>query len=53
MAPVRHRGAPQGDSYVVGLDCGRRFAYDAKQWRIGPAFGKIRQKRTALRELEG
>jgi hypothetical protein len=38
MAPVRHRGAPQGDSYVVCLDCGQRFAYDAKQWKIGAAL---------------
>ena len=38
MAPVRHRGAPQGDSYVVCLDCGQRFAYDAKEWKIGAAL---------------
>ena len=38
MAPARHRGVPRGDSYVVCLDCGRRFAYDAKQWKIGAAL---------------
>jgi hypothetical protein len=38
MAPVRQRGAPQSDSYVVCLDCGRRFSYDAKQWKIGAAL---------------
>lgn len=35
IAPVRIRGAPQGDSYVVCLDCGKRFAYDPTLWKIG------------------
>jgi hypothetical protein len=35
VAPVRKRGIPQGDTYVVCLDCGRRFAYDSKEWKIG------------------
>jgi hypothetical protein len=38
IAPVRRHGAPQGGSYVVCLDCGQRFAYDAKQWKIGAAL---------------
>jgi hypothetical protein len=38
IAPVRLRGAPQGESYVVCLDCGQRFAYDAKEWKIGAAL---------------
>jgi len=35
IAPVRVRGAPQGESYVVCLDCGQRFAYDSRQWKMG------------------
>jgi hypothetical protein len=38
IAPVRRRGAPRGESYVVCLDCGQRFAYDADQWKIGEAL---------------
>jgi len=26
---------PQGESYVVCLDCGRHFAYDTLQMRMG------------------
>jgi hypothetical protein len=35
VAPVRKRGVPQGDSYVVCLDCGQQFAYNAREWLIG------------------
>jgi hypothetical protein len=35
VAPVRKGGIPQGENYVVCLDCGKRFAYDAKEWKIG------------------
>jgi hypothetical protein len=35
LAPVRKAGVPQGESYVVCLDCGQRFAYDAKEWKMG------------------
>jgi hypothetical protein len=38
MAPVRRRGAQRSDSYLVCLDCGQRFAYDANQQKIGAAL---------------
>jgi hypothetical protein len=31
-------GAPHGVTYVVCLDCGREFAYDWKEMRMGPAI---------------
>ena len=34
VTPVRKAGVPQGDSYVVCLDCGKQFAYDVKEMRI-------------------
>ena len=35
MTPVGKLGAPHGDTYVVCLDCGKQFDYDAKEMRIG------------------
>ncbi|MBV8730926.1 MAG: hypothetical protein JO336_14060 [Acidobacteriia bacterium] len=35
LAPVRKGGKPQGESYVVCLDCGQRFVYDTKEWKVG------------------
>jgi hypothetical protein len=35
VAPVRRRGVPQGETYVVCLDCGGQFAYDSLAWRVG------------------
>jgi hypothetical protein len=35
LTPVSKKGAPQGGSYVVCLDCGKRFDYDLKEMRIG------------------
>ena len=35
VAPVRKHGISQGETYVVCLDCGQRFAYDSQQWKIG------------------
>ena len=52
MAPMRQRGAPQGDSYFVCLDCGRRFAYDAKQWRSARRCRTTPMKRRALSARE-
>jgi len=28
MTPVSKGGVPQGDTYVVCLDCGKQFSYD-------------------------
>ena len=35
VTPVNKRGEPQGDTYIVCLDCGKQFSYDLKQMRIG------------------
>ena len=35
ITPVSKAGVPQGKTYVVCLDCGKQFAYDLEQMRIG------------------
>jgi DNA-directed RNA polymerase subunit RPC12/RpoP len=35
VTPVSIAGLPHGETYVVCLDCGKQFAYDMKQMRIG------------------
>jgi hypothetical protein len=35
LTPVSKKGVPHGDTYVVCLDCGKQFAYDLKEMRIG------------------
>lgn len=35
VTPVAKSDLPHGPTYVVCLDCGKRFAYDAKAMRIG------------------
>lgn len=35
VTPVSKAGVPHGDTYVVCLDCGKQFAYDLKEMRIG------------------
>ena len=40
VTPVDAQGRPEADSYVVCLDCGKHFAYDAKQMRMGKAIRK-------------
>jgi len=35
VAPIRKHGIPQGESYVVCLDCGQQFEYDTREMRIG------------------
>ena len=35
MTPVSKGGVPQGDTYVVCLDCGKQFTYDLDRMRIG------------------
>jgi len=35
VTPVSREGQPQGDTYVVCLDCGKQFRYDTKEMRIG------------------
>ena len=35
VTPVSKAGVPHGETYVVCLDCGKQFAYDLKEMRIG------------------
>lgn len=35
MTPINAAGVPQGDAYVTCLDCGKRFAYDVREMRMG------------------
>lgn len=38
VTPVSKAGVPHGDTYVVCLDCGKQFAYDWKEMRVGHAI---------------
>jgi DNA-directed RNA polymerase subunit RPC12/RpoP len=35
VTPVSKSGVPHGETYVVCLDCGKQFAYDLKEMRVG------------------
>jgi len=35
VTPVGRAGIPQEQSYVVCLECGKQFAYDTREMRIG------------------
>jgi hypothetical protein len=35
VTPVTKAGVAHGGTYVVCLDCGKQFAYDTKEMRIG------------------
>ena len=35
LTPVSKKGVPDGNTYVVCLDCGKHFEYDLKEMRIG------------------
>ena len=35
VTPVSRNGVPHGDTYVVCLDCGKHFAYDTREMKIG------------------
>jgi hypothetical protein len=38
ITPVMMPGKPHGGTYVVCLECGKQFAYDAREMRIGKAI---------------
>jgi hypothetical protein len=38
LTPVSKAGVPRGDTHVVCLDCGKQFAYDLNEMRIGKAI---------------
>jgi len=35
VTPVSKGGVPQGETYVVCLDCGKQFSYDVHEMKIG------------------
>lgn len=35
VTPVNKRGVKEGTTYVVCLDCGKQFAYDLNEMRVG------------------
>ena len=35
VTPTSRPGIPKGETYVVCLDCGSRFTYDAKSMKLG------------------
>lgn len=41
VTPARRLGVATGATYVVCLDCGKRFAYDTLQMRIGKPLGPL------------
>lgn len=43
VAPITKAGQPHSGSYVVCLDCGKQFAYDAHEMRIGKAIDRSHQ----------
>jgi hypothetical protein len=40
VTPVSKVGIPNGETYVVCLDCGKQFPYDLKEMRIGKAVDR-------------
>lgn len=43
VTPVNKAGVPQGDTYVVCLDCAQQFAYDLKEMRIGKQIERLKE----------
>jgi hypothetical protein len=35
MTPMNDKRVPDGHPYVVCIECGTRFAYDAREMRLG------------------
>jgi hypothetical protein len=35
VSPVSKAGVPHGQTYVVCLECGKQFAYDLQEMRVG------------------
>ena len=40
VAPITKAGQPHSQSYVVCLDCGKQFEYDAREMRMGKAIDR-------------
>jgi DNA-directed RNA polymerase subunit RPC12/RpoP len=43
VTPVSKRGVPHGPTYVVCLDCGKQFAYDLREMRVGKPLESSRE----------
>lgn len=43
MSPRSQPGDAAGEGFVVCLECGKRFAFDAKQMRFKPIRGSSRE----------
>ena len=43
VTPVNKAGVPQGDTYVVCLDCAQQFAYDFKEMRLGKRIDRLKE----------
>ena len=43
VTPVARGGEPGGETYVVCLDCGKHFAYDAKNMRLGKRIETVKR----------
>jgi DNA-directed RNA polymerase subunit RPC12/RpoP len=48
VTPAHRLGAPAGATYVVCLDCGKRFGYDTQQMQIGKPLGALDGPRSRL-----
>jgi hypothetical protein len=44
LTPASTKGVPQGETYVVCLDCGKKFTYDLQAMRIGKPVEKSHQR---------
>jgi len=58
VAPISKAGQPHSQSYVVCLDCGKQFEYDAHEMRIGKPIDRshdhavVPQKMPAARKTK-
>jgi hypothetical protein len=45
VTPIDAAGVPQGEAYVVCLECGMRFSYDVRQMKMGKAIRDPREEK--------
>jgi len=44
VSPVSKAGVPHSDAYVVCLDCGKQFAYDVHEMKIGKPIDHSKER---------
>jgi hypothetical protein len=44
VTPVKKGDAPHSGTYVVCLECGKQFAYDTKQMRLGKPIAPTHER---------